>query len=60
MKRFSGLVLVAAGLIVSGWGGYYALSGSLDAVMRPLPVSAMTGGLIGLALLTVGLIWVRD
>ncbi len=60
MKRFIGLLLALAGVIGTGWGGYCALSGTLEAKMDPLPVTALTGGLAGVAMLTVGLIWVRD
>jgi hypothetical protein len=60
MKRFVGLVLAGAGLVGTGWGGVLMLSGASTAMMAPLPVTAMTGGLIGLALLTIGLVWARD
>jgi hypothetical protein len=60
MKRFAGWIMAGVGLVGTGWGGVYMLSGASEALLRPLPVNAMTGGLIGLALLTVGLIWARD
>jgi hypothetical protein len=60
MKRFVGWVLAGAGAVGTLWGAYYMLSGSSNARMDPLPVTAMTGGLIGLAMLTVGLVWARD
>lgn len=60
MKRFVGWLVAGAGLIGTGWGGFLMLSGSSSAMMAPLPVNAMTGGLIGLALLTIGLVWARD
>lgn len=60
MKRFIGLLLTGAGLVVTAWGGYLMLTGASAALMHPLPVTALTGGLVGVASLTVGLIWVRD
>ena len=60
MKRFVGWLLAGAGLVGTGWGGFLMLSGSSAAKMAPLPVDAMTGGLIGVALLTIGLVWVRE
>jgi hypothetical protein len=60
MKRFVGWVLAGTGAIGTCWGAYHMLSGSATAPLHPLPVNAMTGGLIGLALLTIGLVWARD
>lgn len=60
MKRFVGWLLAGAGLVGTGWGGFLMMSGASSAKMDPLPVTAMTGGLIGIALLTVGLVWARD
>ena len=60
MKRFFGWLLAGTGLGGAGWSAYYLLSGSSHAQLAPLPINAMTGGLIAVALLTVGLIWVRE
>jgi hypothetical protein len=60
MKRFLGWILAGAGGAGTLWAGYFLLTGSSAARMDPLPVTAMTGGLIGVALLTVGLVWARD
>lgn len=63
MKRFIGWGLVLAGGAATGWGAVAVLTGSSEARMHITPdtsVSALVGGLIGLAVLTVGLLWVRD
>lgn len=60
MKRFLGWLMAGAGAVGTGWGGYFMLTGTSKAQLAPLPVDAMTGGLIGVALFTVGLIWIRD
>jgi len=60
MRRFVGWLLAGAGLVGTGWGGFLMLNGGTSSRMAPLPVDAMTGGLLGLALLTIGLVWARD
>lgn len=60
MKSFIGWLLIGAGAILAAWGGYCCMTGTSRAYMNPLPVNAMTGGLIGLVLLVVGFIWIRD
>ena len=60
MKRFLGLILSVVGLAGTLWSGFYLLSGSSAAMLHPLPVTSMTGGLVSILLLTMGLIWVRD
>ena len=63
MKRFTGWILIIAGGIVAAWGAVSVMTGSSSArvaLTHDLAVNALTGGLIGLAVLTVGLIWVRD
>lgn len=60
MKRFVGWLLAGAGLAGTGWGGFLMLVGASSTKMHPLPVDAMTGGLIGVVLLTIGLVWARD
>ena len=51
------------GAVAAGWGAVNVMTGSSRATVSfgpGLSINAMTGGLIGLALLTIGLIWVRD
>lgn len=63
MKRFFGWGLVLAGGAVGGWGIISVLRGSSAArldVTSELSVSALTAGLAGVAVLTIGLIWARD
>ena len=60
MKRFLGWVLAGVGLSGIGWGGFHVLSGNSDMTLRPLPLNALTATLAGVALLTLGLVWVRD
>ena len=63
MKRFVGWLLVLAGGGVAGWGCLSVLTGASRAqldVGSNLSVDALTGGLAGVAVLTIGLIWVRD
>ncbi len=63
MKRFTGLFLLAVGSTGTLWGGYYILTGSSSARLSltdDLSVTALTGGLVGVAAFTVGLLWVRD
>lgn len=63
VKRFIGWMLVLAGGAAAVWGGTCVLTGTSRARMdfgNDFSISAMTGGLAGLAVLTIGLIWVRD
>ena len=63
MKRLIGLVLVIVGGAGAMWGVASVLTGSSHARLvlgSDLSVGAMTGGFVGLAALTTGLIWVRD
>jgi hypothetical protein len=63
MQRFIGLVLTIAGAAAVLWGGYYVLTGRSDtrvAVTDDFSVSAIVGALAGVAVFTLGLIWVRD
>ncbi|MBM3979730.1 MAG: hypothetical protein FJ304_05510 [Planctomycetes bacterium] len=63
MKRFFGWGLVLAGGAVGGWGVISVLRGSTSARLNVTPdlsVSALTAGLAGVAVLTIGLVWVRD
>lgn len=63
MKRFIGWGLTLAGGAATLWGGTCVITGysaSRLNVSPELSLSAMTVGLAGLAVLTIGLIWVRD
>ena len=60
MKTSIGWVFLGSGMILSAWGAFHCLTGSSKVLLDPLPVSAMTGGLAGLALLVFGFVWVRD
>jgi hypothetical protein len=63
MKRFFGLVLTAAGGVGVLWGGYHVLIGESTTrvtVADGVSVTALVGGLVGLMLFTVGLVWARD
>ena len=63
MKRFTGWLLVIAGGIGTAWGAVSVMTGSSSArvdITSTLSVTALTVGLAALAVLTVGLIWVRD
>ncbi len=63
MKRFIGWMLVLTGGVAAAWGGVSVLTGSTHTRVElgsNLSADALTGGLAGVAVLTVGLIWVRD
>jgi hypothetical protein len=63
MKRFVGLILAAIGLGGTIWGGVHVLTTGASTrlfLTHDWSLPAMAVGLIGVALLTVGLIWVRD
>jgi hypothetical protein len=63
MQRFIGLVLTIAGALAVLWAAYYVLTGQSSTqfhITDNFSVSAMTGGLAGLATFTLGLIWIRD
>ena len=63
MKRFTGWILTLTGGAAAGWGAVCVVTGSSQTQLNVTPdlsVSALTTGLIGLAVLTVGLVWVRD
>ena len=63
MKRFFGMLLALGGGAATIWGGYHALIGesSLRYEFTPdFSMSMMTIGLIGIAVCTLGIIWVRD
>ena len=63
MKRFIGMFLALGGGAATLWGGYQTMIGESSmriAVTHDFSISAMMIGLIGLAVLTVGLVWLRD
>jgi hypothetical protein len=55
--------LAGVGTVGAAWGAVSVLTGSSSArlaITPELSVSALATGLAGLAVLTIGLIWVRD
>ncbi|MDY3551272.1 hypothetical protein R5W24_000347 [Gemmata sp. JC717] len=63
MKRLIGLVLTVSGSVPLIWGGLSVLKGSAGAqipITDEFSVTALTGGLVGAATCTLGLIWLRD
>jgi hypothetical protein len=63
MKRFFGWVVALAGGVAVIWGAVHLLSGSSEARVtlgNGVSINALTGGLVGLVLLTLGLVWTRD
>ncbi len=63
MKRFIGLFLTLLGGAAMIWGAISVLTGSSATritLINDLSVNALTGGLVGVATFTVGLIWMRD
>jgi hypothetical protein len=63
VKRFTGWILAVTGGVAAAWGAVAVLTGTSQSrfnVTSNLSVDAMTTGLIGLAVLTVGLVWIRD
>ena len=63
MQRFFGWVLAIIGGIGVLFGAYHVLTGTSRTtveITHDVSVNALTIGLTGLAVFTVGLIWVRD
>jgi hypothetical protein len=63
MKRLTGLLFVVAGTVASAWGGYHVFIGESSAhvpLIDDYSVSALTAGLAGVAVFTIGLIWMQD
>jgi hypothetical protein len=59
----TGWILIITGGVGAAWGAVSVMTGASQTpleITRDVSVNAMTVGLIGLAVLTVGLIWVRD
>jgi hypothetical protein len=58
-----GVFLTLAGGIAILWSAYYLMVGQASTMLKvtdDFAVSALTGGLVGATLFTVGLIWIRD
>jgi len=63
MQRFIGMLLAIAGAAIVLFGGYYVMTGRSDIRVEVTPdfsVSALVGALGGVAVFTLGLIWMRD
>jgi hypothetical protein len=63
MKRFVGGLLALAGGAAALWGGARVVTGSSESRLNVSPevsLNALTVGLAGLAVLTIGLVWARD
>jgi hypothetical protein len=63
MQRLLGVLLTILGGIVVLWAAYYVMTGQSSYRIQltdNFSVSALTGGLAGVAIFTVGLIWLRD
>ena len=63
MKRFTGWILAVTGGVAAAWGAVSVMTGASQARLNlasNLSVDAMTTGLAGLAVLTIGLVWIRD
>lgn len=58
-----GLFLTIGGGIAVFWAAYYLMVGDASAVLKitdDFSVSSLTGGLVGIAMFTMGLIWLRE
>jgi hypothetical protein len=63
MKRFIGLLLTGLGAVAVLWGGYHVLAGESNvqvAITDKLAITTLTSGLVGVALISLGLVWMRD
>jgi hypothetical protein len=63
MQRFFGLFFTIVGALICLWAAYYIMTGQSSYTLRltdNFAVSALTGGLAGAAIFTIGLIWMRD
>jgi hypothetical protein len=63
VKRFIGLVLAITGGIATLWGGFLLLTRSTSTRIEITPEfspTALTFGLAGVAVFTIGLVWARD
>jgi len=58
-----GLLFTIAGGIAILWSAYYIMTGQSSTMLKltdTFAVSAMTGGLTGAVLFTLGLLWIRE
>lgn len=63
MQRLFGVLLAIVGGITILWAAYYIMTGQSSFRLQltdSFSVSALTGGLAGAAIFTVGLIWLRE
>jgi hypothetical protein len=63
VKRLIGWVFAISGGLAAAWGAMCMMTGSMQDRLDLTPelsLNAMTTGLAGLAVLTIGLVWVRD
>jgi hypothetical protein len=63
MKRFIGLLLTVTGAAATLWGGFNVISGQSSAqilITDSFGITALVGGLVGVALISLGLVWMRD
>jgi hypothetical protein len=63
MKRFIGLLMTAAGVTATLWGGYRVLTGQSSAqivIAEGFAITALIAGLAGVALVSIGFVWMRD
>jgi len=63
MRRILGLLFTITGGIGILWSAYYIMVGQASTMLKvtdTFSVSALTGGLTGAALFTIGLLWIRE
>jgi hypothetical protein len=63
MQRVLGLIFSLAGGIAILWAAFNILGGNsatMVTINDDITISAYTGGLIGAAMFTLGLLWLRD
>ena len=63
MRRFIGTVLAILGGVATLWGGYHCLTGQSNAqiaIVNGVSITSLMLGLVGVVVLVLGLIWVRD
>jgi len=63
MKRFMGLVLMGLGTAGTLSGGYHVLIGESSnhiSITHNFAITALVGGLAGVACLSIGFVWMRD
>lgn len=63
MKRFIGLLVTGVGILATLWGGYHIISGESATkitITQNFAITALASGLLGVALISFGLISMRD